>query len=78
MISLKDRNRVFHTMQGLGLQLWHESCSNLPMLLRALDDAVRARDGAQHLPTMVGIGSAIFLVRPQRLLCSQLGPVLGM
>ena len=78
MISLKDRTRVFNTMQGLGLQLWHESCANLPMLLRALDDAVRARDGAQHLPTMVGIGSAVFLVSlPSKLLalCCVLFPV---
>ena len=75
MISLTDRTRVFKTMQGLGLQLWHESCANLPMLLRALDDAVRARDGAQHLPTMVGIGSAVFLVSlPHEPLCCVLNP----
>ena len=34
MISLTDRNRVFNVMEGLGLALWHDSCSNLPMLLR--------------------------------------------
>ena len=34
MLSLADRNRVFNVMEGLGLSLWHDSCSDLPMLLR--------------------------------------------
>ena len=34
MLTLTDRNRVFNVMEGLGLALWHESCSDLPMLLR--------------------------------------------
>ena len=39
MISLADRTRVFSVMKGLGLALWHDSCSDLPMLLRVSQPA---------------------------------------
>ena len=34
LISGHERDRIFRCMEGLGLALWHESCSDLPMLLR--------------------------------------------
>ena len=34
MITTSERDRTYAVMQRLGLALWHETCNNMPMLLR--------------------------------------------
>ncbi|GIF12711.1 sedoheptulose 7-phosphate cyclase [Actinoplanes teichomyceticus] len=60
LLSDDALRRVFALLQGLGLPTEHEACTSR-MLLGALADTVRHRDGHQHLPLPTGIGSAVFV-----------------
>ncbi|MEU8080911.1 sedoheptulose 7-phosphate cyclase [Catellatospora citrea] len=60
MVSTQERDRVFAVMRALRLPIWHPVCS-LDLLIRALLDTVRHRDGQQRLPLPVGIGTAAFV-----------------
>ena len=31
---MSERDRTFAVMRSLGLELWHDSCNNMPMLLK--------------------------------------------
>ncbi|MEX2983597.1 sedoheptulose 7-phosphate cyclase [Streptomyces sp. C36] len=60
LISREQRERVFRVMDDLRLPSWHPLC--VPdVLLPALADTVRHRNGLQRLPLPVGIGSAVFV-----------------
>jgi 2-epi-5-epi-valiolone synthase len=55
-----DRDRILTVMHALGLPTW-EDCLEPELLIRALEDTVRHRDGQQRLPLPVGIGGATFV-----------------
>ncbi|KAK9791618.1 hypothetical protein WJX73_001579 [Symbiochloris irregularis] len=61
MLTMSERDRTFAVMRSLGLELWHDSCNNMPMLLKGLADSTLARDGHQRMPLMDGIGRARFV-----------------
>lgn len=60
LVSPAQRHRVLQLMRTLELPTWHRLCSP-EILLPALQDTVRHRDGAQRLPLPVGIGAAVFV-----------------
>ncbi|MCJ0871919.1 sedoheptulose 7-phosphate cyclase [Streptomyces sp. AP-93] len=60
LVTSDERRRIFSVMTGLGLSSWHELCTP-KLLVPALRDTVRHRDGQQRLPLPVGIGSAVFV-----------------
>ncbi|MEU3529656.1 sedoheptulose 7-phosphate cyclase [Streptomyces sp. NPDC038707] len=60
LVDAGQRERVLRVMRALGLPMWHELCTP-KMLVPALRDTVRHRDGLQRLPLPVGIGSACFV-----------------
>ncbi|MFE4513116.1 sedoheptulose 7-phosphate cyclase [Kitasatospora sp. NPDC056783] len=60
LVSAYQRERILGVMDRLGLPAWHPLC-NPQVLVPALLDTVRHRDGQQRLPLPVGIGSAVFV-----------------
>ncbi|MFF4170680.1 sedoheptulose 7-phosphate cyclase [Streptomyces sp. NPDC001744] len=60
LVSAHQRERVLDVMHRLGLPSWHPLCAP-EVLVPALRDTVRHRDGKQRLPLPVGIGSALFV-----------------
>jgi 2-epi-5-epi-valiolone synthase len=60
LVSSAQRCRIFEVMRVLELPIWHPLCAP-DVLLPALRDTVRHRDGAQRLPLPVGIGAAVFI-----------------
>jgi 3-dehydroquinate synthase len=60
LISGGDRDRVLGVMAELGLPVWHDVVTP-EILIDALHDTVRHRDGRQRLPLPVGIGDAVFV-----------------
>jgi 3-dehydroquinate synthase len=60
MLSPHDRDRVFRTMSEVELPIWHQVLTP-GLLIKALAEAVRHRDGRQRLPLPVGIGNASFV-----------------
>ncbi|MCG7210252.1 sedoheptulose 7-phosphate cyclase [Streptomyces arenae] len=60
LVSAYQRDRVLEVMARLGLPAWHPLCTP-EVLVDALRDTVRHRDGKQRLPLPVGIGSAVFV-----------------
>lgn len=60
LLDSGQRRRILRVITALGLPAWHELCSP-KMLVPALHDTVRHRDGEQRLPLPVGIGSATFV-----------------
>lgn len=49
-ITASERDRTFAVMHQLGLALWHDACSNIPMLLRVSNLADCLVD--MHLPSL--------------------------
>lgn len=60
LITPQDQKRIFALMRQLHLPLYHPLC-NPPLLVEALADTVRHRNGLQRLPLGVGIGMACFV-----------------
>ncbi|MET9295209.1 sedoheptulose 7-phosphate cyclase [Streptomyces sp. NPDC003077] len=60
LLDAEQRRRILRVMAALGLPTWHETCTP-KLLVPALRDTVRHRDGQQRLPLPVGIGSAVFV-----------------
>ncbi|MGW7219734.1 sedoheptulose 7-phosphate cyclase [Streptomyces sp. NPDC054826] len=60
LVSAYQRERVLAVVERLGLPAWHPLCT-ADVLMDALRDTVRHRDGKQRLPLPVGIGSAVFV-----------------
>ncbi|TXS42138.1 sedoheptulose 7-phosphate cyclase [Streptomyces sp. uw30] len=60
LVSAYQRERILGVMDRLGLPAWHPLCTS-EVLVPALRDTVRHRDGKQRLPLPVGIGSAVFV-----------------
>ncbi|MEV7522665.1 sedoheptulose 7-phosphate cyclase [Streptomyces sp. NPDC091371] len=60
LVTSDERRRILSVMTGLGLPCWHELCTP-KLLVPALRDTVRHRDGQQRLPLPAGIGSAVFV-----------------
>ncbi|OJT26062.1 2-epi-5-epi-valiolone synthase [Archangium sp. Cb G35] len=60
MITPDERDRIFALMRKLDLPVYHRTCEP-PVLVDALADTVRHRDGLQRLPLAMGIGSACFV-----------------
>jgi 3-dehydroquinate synthase len=52
-------SRIVAVMKSAGLPLFHKLCK-MPILLTALEDSVRRRDGHQHIFLPTSIGSGIF------------------
>ncbi|MFD7168529.1 3-dehydroquinate synthase family protein [Streptomyces violascens] len=60
LVTPFQRQRILTVMERLGLPSWHPLCTR-DVLLPALRDTVRHRDGQQRLPLPWGIGSAVFV-----------------
>lgn len=60
LVTARQRQRVFAVMRDLELPIWHPLCSP-QLLMSALRETVRHRDGAQRIPLPVGIGAAVFV-----------------
>lgn len=60
MITPEERDRIFALMRKLELPVYHRTCEP-SVLVDALADTVRHRDGLQRLPLAIGIGSACFV-----------------
>ncbi|MCY1078783.1 sedoheptulose 7-phosphate cyclase [Archangium lansingense] len=60
MITPEERDRIFTLMRKLELPVYHRTCEPA-VLVDALADTVRHRDGLQRLPLAIGIGSACFV-----------------
>jgi 3-dehydroquinate synthase len=68
LVSTAQATAVWRVMGDLGLPRWHPVCTT-ELLVRALEDTVRHRDGRQLLPLPAGVGAARFAddVTPQEL-----------
>ncbi|MEU0254197.1 sedoheptulose 7-phosphate cyclase [Streptomyces sp. NPDC006184] len=60
LVTPFQRERILAVMERLGLPSWHPLCTS-EVLVPALRDTVRHRDGQQRLPLPSGIGSAVFV-----------------
>jgi 3-dehydroquinate synthase len=60
LVSDIELSRVMNVMRLLELPVHHTSCTP-ELLVRALVDTTRHRDGLQRLPLPVGIGGATFV-----------------
>ncbi|MEV6044697.1 sedoheptulose 7-phosphate cyclase [Streptomyces xanthochromogenes] len=60
LLDAEERRRILRVISALGLPAWHETCTP-KLLIPALRDTVRHRDGLQRLPLPVGIGAATFV-----------------
>lgn len=68
LITPEERDRIFTLMRKLELPIYHRHCEP-EVLVEALADTVRHRDGLQRMPLAMGIGSACFVndLRPEEL-----------
>ncbi|CDM74683.1 3-dehydroquinate synthase [Mycobacterium marinum] len=71
-VSEDDANRIYRVMVDLGLPLWDDTLATPELLIEALIDTVRHRDGQQRLPLPVGIGHHRFVndVTPEEIQCA--------
>jgi 3-dehydroquinate synthase len=60
LLSEDERDRVLAVMSALELPSWHPLLDPV-VLVNALEDCVRHRDGEQRLPLPVGIGDVTFV-----------------
>jgi 2-epi-5-epi-valiolone synthase len=54
-------DRIAATATGLGLPTWHPGFADTDLLMQALADTMRHRNGNQNLPVVESIGRATFL-----------------
>ncbi|MEB3906667.1 hypothetical protein OSH39_20335 [Mycobacterium ulcerans] len=71
-VSEDEANRIYRVMVDLGLPLWDDTLATPELLIEALIDTVRHRDGQQRLPLPVGIGHHRFVndVTPEEIQCA--------
>ncbi len=60
-VTEADAERIYRVMEDLDLPLWDPSLDAPDLLVDALTDTVRHRDGQQRLPLPVGIGQHRFV-----------------
>lgn len=60
LVTVAEASRIFSVMRALGLPVTHPSMS-VDVLVRALIDTTRHRNGLQRLPLPTGIGAATFV-----------------
>ncbi|WP_249227893.1 sedoheptulose 7-phosphate cyclase [Kutzneria sp. CA-103260] len=60
LLTRVERDRVLAVMSALELPVWHPVIKH-DLLVHALEDTVRHRDGQQRLPLPVGIGDVTFV-----------------
>jgi 3-dehydroquinate synthetase len=60
LLTRAERDRVLTVMSALELSVWHPVLER-DLLVHALEDTVRHRDGQQRLPLPVGIGDVTFV-----------------
>ena len=56
-LSNKDLERIFNTAKNLKLPSFHEDFTDTELLLKALSDTMKHRNGNQYLPLPLGIGN---------------------
>ncbi|MBF0431146.1 MAG: sedoheptulose 7-phosphate cyclase [Fibrobacteria bacterium] len=61
MLTKGELNRVFKLIKNTGLPTEHQLCYNPLVILEALEDTVKHRNGDQNLPIPVTIGKSTFL-----------------
>ncbi|MFJ1644328.1 sedoheptulose 7-phosphate cyclase [Streptomyces sp. NPDC088258] len=61
LMTETEAQRVLAAMRGLGLNPWNDALADTDLLVRALEDTVRHRDGQQRLPLTRGIGDHVFV-----------------
>ncbi|MBO1416093.1 sedoheptulose 7-phosphate cyclase [Streptomyces sp. FH025] len=61
LMTEDDAVRVLDVMTGLGLSPWNDALKEQDLLVKALEDTVRHRDGLQRLPLTRGIGDHVFV-----------------
>ncbi|MBV2155798.1 sedoheptulose 7-phosphate cyclase [Kitasatospora sp. SUK 42] len=61
LMTEDDAVRVLDVMTGLGLSPWNDALKEQELLVKALEDTVRHRDGLQRLPLTRGIGDHVFV-----------------
>lgn len=59
--SYEDVERVTKAARNMGLPTYHPSFVNKPLLLEALNDTIKHRNGNQNLPVPKGIGNPVFI-----------------
>ncbi|MFY1625636.1 sedoheptulose 7-phosphate cyclase [Micromonospora sp. WMMD723] len=60
LIGESDERRIFAVLADLELPVWHRVCRS-ELILAALAEMVRHRDGRQRLPLLTGIGQVCFV-----------------
>lgn len=60
-VTEPEAERIYRVMETLDLPLWDPALSTPDLLIDALSDTVRHRDGQQRLPLPVGIGQHRFV-----------------
>ncbi|MFJ6455489.1 sedoheptulose 7-phosphate cyclase [Paenarthrobacter sp. NPDC091669] len=60
LVTVDEASRIFSVMRALGLPVTHPSM-NVDVLVTALIDTTRHRNGLQRLPLPTGIGAATFI-----------------
>ncbi|MFI6098253.1 sedoheptulose 7-phosphate cyclase [Lentzea sp. NPDC051213] len=60
LVDITQQRRILRLMERLNLPTWHELLTP-EVLVPALQDTVRHRDGQQRLPLPIGIGAAVFV-----------------
>jgi 3-dehydroquinate synthetase len=61
MMTLKDIQRVIVTAKNMSLPTYHKSFTEPSLLIEALNDTIKHRNGKQNLPIPTSIGDCIFL-----------------
>jgi 3-dehydroquinate synthase len=53
--------RIFNTAKNLKLPTWHRDFGNKELVLTALEDTMRHRNGNQYIPIPIGIGRCVII-----------------
>lgn len=61
LMSGENLQCVIRTAKSLGLETWHESFTNVDLLLEALQDTIKHRGGNQNLPVPTQLGEHVFI-----------------
>jgi 3-dehydroquinate synthase len=61
MLSYDDVLTIIHVAKDMGLPTYHESFTNPALLLEALQDTMKHRNGDQNLPMPKAIGKSMFI-----------------
>lgn len=56
-----ELKRIFNTAKNLKLPTWHRDFGNKELVLTALEDTMRHRNGNQYIPIPIGIGRCVII-----------------